>query len=88
MTRLTEQYLLNYLQKKSLTMAAARELGEASSVLRYSERPNQPVAPDRLWLQKLRKGHALAIENKCRMDEAAAFDAYMTHLQEMAGGGS
>jgi hypothetical protein len=75
MTRLTEQYLLNYLQKKSLTMAAAQEVSEASNLFCSSEL---------MRLKTLRTGHALAIADKCRAEERAAFEAYMAHLLEVS----
>jgi hypothetical protein len=85
MTRRTEQYLLNYLQKKSLTMAASQEVNEASNLFYCTIPMKRLIAPELLRLRTLRKGHALAIADLCREHEAAAFDAYMNHLQEVSG---
>jgi hypothetical protein len=85
MTRLTEQYLLNYLQKKSLTMAAAQEVSEASNLLYCTMKIEGQSASELLRLKMLRKSHALVIADKCRADENAAFEHYITHLQEVSG---
>jgi hypothetical protein len=81
MTRLTEQYLRNYLEKKALTMAADQEVKEAASLV-WHTRAIANLIPHELLQERVRRQqNAVAMQQVIRSEEAAAYDVYMEHLR-------
>ena len=79
MTRLTEQYLLNYLEKKSLSLAADIEVRDSRAAFMNVVLPEMgPIERD-VYMD--RWNNAVAMQGQLVENEVSAYAVYMQHLR-------
>jgi len=80
MTELTEKYLRNYLQRKSLVIAAEQEVKETNLLTQQYKSLSALITPENKQIALRRQHNAFAMLEQLQVEELEAYWLYHDHI--------